>query len=115
MRDFRQAQAAREAIQPGRSILSGAGGTRRALAILDVVQKHLELSALRHGLGRVAAEATADGIGDDPKALAELVDEAKGEVAVANRRSDEEDPGNLCGLVLVRQQSRTAKAPLGLV
>ena len=51
------------------------------LAVLEVVKEHVHLAAVLDGLHRVAAEAAADGVGDDREALAELVDEAEGELA----------------------------------
>ena len=55
---------------------------------------------------------SSDGVGDDPEALPELVDEAKGELPVPHRRADEEDAGHLRRLVLAGgQQGRAGRAP----
>ena len=83
-----------------------------AAAIREVIQVHVHLSASLDCTRRVAAEASADGVGDDAEALAELVDEAEGELAVTNGGSDEEDSRNLRGLVLVCQQRRAGEAAL---
>ena len=47
------------------------------------------------GRGVGAPEAAADGVSDHAEALAELVDEAEGLLAVSDRRADEEDAGHL--------------------
>ena len=46
-----------------------AGVAARVLATAEVVEVHVVLSAQRDGRGGVAAEAAADGVGDDPEAL----------------------------------------------
>ena len=52
--------------------------TARGLAALEIVEIHVHLPGNFDRRARVAAaKATADGVGDDPKALAELVDEAE--------------------------------------
>ena len=53
--------------------LARAGVAARVLATAEVVEVHVVLSAQRDGRGGVAAEAAADGVGDDPEALPELV------------------------------------------
>ena len=53
--------------------LARAGVAARVLATAEVVEVHVVLSAQRDGRGGVAAEAPADGVGDDPEALPELV------------------------------------------
>ena len=68
------------------------------------------LSAQRDGRGGVAAEATADGVGDDPEALAELVHEAEGARAVPHVRPDQEDARHL---VRVRARAR-ARVRIGV-
>lgn len=65
------------------------------LAAREVVQVHIHLSADFHRLCRVPPEATADGIGNNPKPLTELIDETQGELAVADGRSDKESSGDL--------------------
>mmetsp|Transcript_32731 Transcript_32731/g.55971 ORF Transcript_32731/g.55971 Transcript_32731/m.55971 type:complete len:323 (-) Transcript_32731:752-1720(-) len=85
------------------------------LAALEVVQIHVRPPALCDRLRRVAAEAAADGVVDDPEALAELVHEAEGEAALADRGSDEEDAGNFGRLVVFCQHRGAAEAALGLV
>ena len=67
----------------------------RGFAAREVVQVHVHLSADFHRLCRVPPEATADGIGNNPKPLTELIDEAQGELAVADGRSDKESSGDL--------------------
>ena len=86
-----------------RGTLISAHVAARALAALQIVQKHVGLSQAIDRRFRVAAEASADGVGDDPKALAELVNEAEGEIAVNDGGSDEKHPGDFRGLVLVCQ------------
>ena len=53
----------------------------RGLAAREVIEVHVHLAAVLDRGGGVAAEPTADGIGYDAEALAELVDEAEGELA----------------------------------
>ena len=91
-------------------ILARSGVAACVLATVEIVEIHIVLSALFDRPYGVEAEATADGVGDDPKPLSKLVDEAEGESPVANVRPDEEHPGNYRGLVLGCQQGRTAKA-----
>ena len=83
------------------------------LATLKIIEVHVHLSASFDRRLRVAAEATADGVGDDPKALAELVDEAKGELPVNNGGSGQEDSGHFRGLVLFGQQGGAGEAAPG--
>ena len=67
----------------------------RGLAAREVIEVHVHLAALVDRRRRVLAEAAADGVGDDAKALAELIDETEGELTVAHGRADEEDPRHL--------------------
>ena len=72
------------------------------LAALEVVEEHVHLPARRDGSLRVHAEPLRDGVGHDAEALAELVDEAEGELPVAHEGPDEEEPGRRGALVLQR-------------
>ena len=71
----------------------------RGFAAREVVQVHVHLSADFHRLCRVPPEATADGVGNDPKPLTELINEAEGELPVANGRPDKESSGDLTKVV----------------
>ena len=65
-------------ISGSRHILARSGVAALVLAAAEIVQVHVVLSALFDRRFGVVAEATADGVGDDPKPLSELVDEAEG-------------------------------------
>ena len=67
----------------------------RGFAAREVVQVHVHLSADFHRLCRVPPEAAADGVGNNPKPLTELINEAEGELPVANGRPDKENSGDL--------------------
>mmetsp|Transcript_79732 Transcript_79732/g.141169 ORF Transcript_79732/g.141169 Transcript_79732/m.141169 type:complete len:110 (+) Transcript_79732:75-404(+) len=74
--------------------------TAFGLTTLEVVEIHVRQSANFDRRFRIMAETTADGIGNDPKPLTKFIDEAEGELPVANSRSDKENSRNFCGLVV---------------
>jgi hypothetical protein len=74
--------------------------TARGLATLKIVEIHVLQSTNVDRRFRITAKAAANGIGDDAKPLTKLVDEAEGELPVANGRSDKKNTRNFCGLVV---------------
>eukprot|EP00308_Calcidiscus_leptoporus_P026757 CAMPEP_0119361874 /NCGR_PEP_ID=MMETSP1334-20130426/9093_1 /TAXON_ID=127549 /ORGANISM="Calcidiscus leptoporus, Strain RCC1130" /LENGTH=133 /DNA_ID=CAMNT_0007376993 /DNA_START=237 /DNA_END=634 /DNA_ORIENTATION=+ len=95
--------------------MTSAHVTTRGLAARQIVHIHVRLPQGVDRRFRVAAEASADGVGDDAKPLAELVDEAEGVPPLDNGGSDEEHSRNLRRLVLVRQQGCAGKAAFRLL
>ena len=63
----------------------------------------------------LAAEAPRDGVGDDAEALAKLVDEAEGEVAVDDRGADEEEARRRRALVVLVEERRAVGAAAALL
>ena len=76
------------------SISSSARVAARRLAAGEVIQVQVHLPTLLDGLRCVEAESLADGVGDDPKALPELVDETD---ALLHRAELQGEPAQLAG------------------
>jgi len=65
-----------------------------------------------HSRCRVQSKALANSIRNHGKALTKFVNETEGQIPMTDGRADQEDPRDLGGFVVPRQQGAFAETPL---
>ena len=85
------------------------------MTALQVIEKHVVLTARFDSRSRVVAQSLGDDIGHDPKTLPEFVHEAEREFAVAHKRADKKEPWRNGAFIIWAEEWATRGAPLFVV